>query len=860
MRIGASVAVTLAILSVSSLAFSADHQLGKSWTGADLNSKGGTLPFSFVFGGEKSDKLLRHWTAKTQLRQLDDNRKSMVLTRTDPKTGLEVRCVAVIYRDSSSVEWTVYLKNTGNADTPIIEDLQGLNTRLERTGSSEFLLHHNVGSPANRSDYAPLETPLEINATKVISAAGGRSTNSDMSYFNLAWGNQGAIIVVGWPGQWKTEFIRQSDRGIQIQAGQEQTHFKLHPGEEIRTPLIVLMNYQGDWIAGQNKWRHWMMKYGMPKPNGQLPKPMLLAMSGRAYGEMIGANEANQIMHIDRYLEEGLGLNYWWMDAGWYVQTKGWPQVGTWEMDKTRFPMGFRPISDHAHAKGVKTLTWFEPERVAPDTWLSKNRPEWLLGSVSKLELKRSTALGGNEPCVNFNTDTKVLNWNGITWGPRSLSFHPGPKGEYSVVRWTAPTKGEYKISSSFYAIDPNATTDVHVIGGKQNLFSDVINLNGKGKRTGFIGTVQIEAGESINFIVGYGNGAYPFDSTGLTVSITEPNGVRHQAAEEYKSGNWSYGYLQPGQSPDPVTLKEYDKTEKLGENGNKLFDFGNPDARKWMTERVDKLIVDNGIDLYRQDFNMDPLSFWRENDAPDRQGITENKHVVGYLAYWDELIRRHPGMLIDSCASGGRRNDLETMRRAVPLWRSDYAYEPIGHQGMMYGISMWLPFHGTGTVAAADAPYYGGGFTPVQPYAFWSNASPSIVSGIDIRVKEIDYASLRKLLGNWREVNQYYYGDYYPLTPYSQADDVWIAWQFNRSKNGDGIVQAFRRPKAPNNTIRVKLRGLDPKASYATRAIDAKGNEFLRMSGAELMTSGLPIAVKEQPGAAVIQYSRVKS
>lgn len=28
--------------------------------------------------------------------------------------------------------------------------------------------------------------------------------------------------------------------------------------------------------------------------------------------------------------------------------------------------------------------------------------------------------------------------------------------------------------------------------------------------------------------------------------------------------------------------------------------------------------------------------------------------------------------MLIDSCASGGRRNDLETLRRAVPLLRSD--------------------------------------------------------------------------------------------------------------------------------------------------------------------------------------------
>ena len=50
----------------------------------------------------------------------------------------------------------------------------------------------------------------------------------------------------------------------------------------------------------------------------------------------------------------------------------------------------------------------------------------------------------------------------------------------------------------------------------------------------------------------------------------------------------------------------------------------------------------------------------------PDRQGITENLYVQGHLAFWDEFRRRNPYLRIDSCASGGRRNDLETIRRAV--------------------------------------------------------------------------------------------------------------------------------------------------------------------------------------------------
>ena len=34
--------------------------------------------------------------------------------------------------------------------------------------------------------------------------------------------------------------------------------------------------------------------------------------------------------------------------------------------------------------------------------------------------------------------------------------------------------------------------------------------------------------------------------------------------------------------------------------------------------------MTEQGIDLYRKDFNMDPLALWRGNDAEYGQGITE--------------------------------------------------------------------------------------------------------------------------------------------------------------------------------------------------------------------------------------------
>jgi hypothetical protein len=122
-----------------------------------------------------------------------------------------------------------------------------------------------------------------------------------------------------------------------------------------------------------------------------------------------------------------------------------------------------------------------------------------------------------------------------------------------------------------------------------------------------------------------------------------------------------------------------------------------------WKSARASR----QGLDWYREDMNGGgPCPAWRKNDAPDRQGITENLYVQGHLAFWDELRRRHPRLRIDSCASRGRRNDLETMRRAVPLLRSDFQHPHMpsvveGNQAHTYGLSFWLPFQGTGGFSA---------------------------------------------------------------------------------------------------------------------------------------------------------------
>jgi alpha-galactosidase len=66
-------------------------------------------------------------------------------------------------------------------------------------------------------------------------------------------------------------------------------------------------------------------------------------------------------------------------------------------------------------------------------------------------------------------------------------------------------------------------------------------------------------------------------------------------------------------------------------------------------------MVSDIGVDIYRNDFNMHPLYYWRTGEAPDRQGMNEIRYVEGLYDYFDTLLREHPKLIIDIVASDCR-------------------------------------------------------------------------------------------------------------------------------------------------------------------------------------------------------------
>ncbi|HYC61224.1 MAG TPA: RHS repeat-associated core domain-containing protein [Thermoanaerobaculia bacterium] len=103
---------------------------------------------------------------------------------------------------------------------------------------------------------------------------------------------------------------------------------------------------------------------------------------------------------------------------------------------------------------------------------------------------------------------------------PDVLNLHPGAADQRSVIRWTAPTAGTYRISGRFQGLDKAGTsTDVAIHHNGISLFAG--HVSGYGVKVPFAISRAVRAGDSIDVSVGDGtNATIENDSTGVALTI----------------------------------------------------------------------------------------------------------------------------------------------------------------------------------------------------------------------------------------------------------------------------------------------------------------------------------------------------
>lgn len=634
-------------------------------------------PLSFTVGGRPLRDLLRDWRLTRPPATAAAGSTTHHLAWDDPASGLELRLDLQEFADFPAVEWVAWLRNAGTADTPLIADIQALDAPWGAGGDLQAL--RSRGSNSSPDDFQYRSDTVPWNGSLRMGSTGGRSSNEWLPFFNLDGGGEGVVGAIGWTGQWTAEFARDGLGRVRLRAGLERTSLRLHPGEEIRTPRILLLPWRGEAMTGHNELRRFLVAHHTPRPGG---RPLTPPFTSGSWG---ATPTGDQIANIALWQREGMPYETYWIDAGWYGPSERWKpdeasgawygQVGNWYPCPYAHPAGLKPVSDAAHAAGKRFLLWIEPERAVTGSQLEREHPEWLLGE------------------------------------------------------------------------------------------------------------------------------------------------------------------RRPG--------------------GNLLFDLGNPAARAWLTELVSGLITSQGIDVYRQDFNMEPLPFWRAADPADRQGMCEIRYITGLYAFWDELLARHPGLVIDNCASGGRRLDLETTGRCIPLWRSDYqctAQSPDGAQAHTLGLSYWLPFHGTGVA--------GGHTRAGDTYNFRSHLCAALgvggpPAGEIARGLAYPWDWQRRMCSDYLRARPLFSGDYHPLSPCTSDPRQWAALQMHRPDLGAGMVLAFRRAESPYTAATFRLHGLDDGASYAIE--DADSGATARRTGRELREHGVAMQMDAPKQSRLLFYQRAR-
>ena len=310
----------------------------------------------------------------------------------------------------------------------------------------------------------------------------------------------------------------------------------------------------------------------------------------------------------------------------------------------------------------------------------------------------------------------------------------------------------------------------------------------------------------------------------------------------------------EPVKKNVPTAMEHPEYFLEIPRKDDLLLDLGNEAAWQYCFDTVAGMIEEIGIDCYRQDFNTDPLECWCQNDTEDRLGITEIKHINGLYRLWDALLEKFPHLIIDNCASGGRRIDIETLRRSIPLWRSDYQCTANfcleGAQCHHLSFNQWMPYSGTGTGREYDMYRARSGYSP----ALMTNHSFSERNSFGENPEEMLW--LKKMLDEYLKVRPYMTEDFYPLTQVSDRSDIWSAAQFHRPSENDGIVQVFRREHSPYSSANLALYAIDENCNY--EFTDADDESKFVINGAELVKNGLEIRVPEKRTAKLYFYKNV--
>jgi alpha-galactosidase len=310
---------------------------------------------------------------------------------------------------------------------------------------------------------------------------------------------------------------------------------------------------------------------------------------------------------------------------------------------------------------------------------------------------------------------------------------------------------------------------------------------------------------------------------------------------------------------PDWI-LGEPGRDQPLG-RGQYVLDLTRAEVSGNIFDQIDALLTAYPIAYLKWDMNRDlthPMSRGRPAARAQARAV---------YALIDRLRAAHPGVEIESCASGGGRADLEILRRTDRIWTSD-CNDPFERQRMQRAAMLVFPPEVLGAHVGPEASH-----TTARSASLDFRAMTALFGhfGIEADVRAFsadDVAALARAIALHKRLRPLLHSGRVARLAYPDPGAVGLAV----IGEGHAVASLGQVETPPYPTPEpLKVTGLDPEATYAVTLLNpparpraamkrvpalARG-EVVRASGRMIAEVGLPLPILRAGEAAVFEIMR---
>ena len=264
------------------------------------------------------------------------------------------------------------------------------------------------------------------------------------------------------------------------------------------------------------------------------------------------------------------------------------------------------------------------------------------------------------------------------------------------------------------------------------------------------------------------------------------------------------------------------------------VLDLSRKEVREYMKKFIDDTLSCANISYVKWDMNRSVDNVYSAADPTLSQGAIRHKYVLGLYEVMEDMLTRHPDLLLEGCSGGGGRFDAGMLYYAPQIWCSDNT-DAIERLRIHYGTSFGYPMSSVSAHVSVCPNHQNGRVTPFKTRGICAMQG-SFGYELDLsKLSEEDKAEARRQIAVYNENWELFQsGSYYRLNSPMENHD-YTAWSYvSKDQRKASLSVIYTDLHGNPKPVRVKLKGLKKDASY-----DVDGTVY---TGAALMRGGLLI------------------